>query len=255
MRYKPAMAQLVLIRHGQSQWNLENRFTGWVDVPLSPQGEKEARTAGALLKAKGLRFDVAHTSLLRRAIHTLNLVLEEMEQLYVPVHKSWRLNERHYGGLQGLNKSETADKHGEEQVKIWRRSYDVRPPLVQEGDAQHPGDDPRYAALAPDMLPGGECLKDTVDRMLPYWYDAIATDLRAGKKVIVAAHGNSLRALVKHLDRVSDDAIVKLNIPTGVPLAYELDNKLVPVRSEYIGDPEAIEKAQQAVAAQGQTKA
>jgi 2,3-bisphosphoglycerate-dependent phosphoglycerate mutase len=242
--------KLVLLRHGQSTWNLENRFTGWTDVDLSPRGVTEAVDAGRLLLAAGYGFDVAHTSVLKRALRTLYLGLEELDLLWIPVKKHWRLNERHYGALQGLNKKETADEHGADQVQVWRRSYDVPPPALAPDDARHPGHDPRYADFPPELLPATECLRDVVDRMLPYWYDAIVPDIRAGKRVIVAAHGNSLRALVKHLDGVSDEAIPSLNIPTGIPLVYELDGDLRPVRSFYLGDPEAAEKAAQAVADQ-----
>ena len=242
---------LVLVRHGQSQWNLENRFTGWVDVPLSPKGVEEAKTAGKLMQDAKIVPALAHCSLLRRAGQTLHHALDEMGMLYIPVYKSWRLNERHYGALQGLNKSETAEKHGEKQVNIWRRSYDVRPPLVEQDNEHHPSQDPRYQSLAPDLLPAGECLKDTVERMLPYWYDSIVPQLRDGKTVLVAAHGNSLRALVKHLDGLSDEEITKLNIPTGIPLVYELDDKLGPIKSAYLGNPEEIARAAQAVANQG----
>ncbi len=241
---------LVLLRHGQSVWNLENVFTGWTDVALSPKGESEAAEGGRLMKAEGLRFDVAHTSLLRRAIDTLNLALTEMDLAWIPVKKHWRLNERHYGALQGLNKKETADQHGPDQVHVWRRSYDIPPPALDLSDDRHPINDPRYDWMPPELAPGTECLKDVVDRMLPYWYDAIVPDIRAGKRVIVAAHGNSLRALVKHLDDISDEDIPALNIPTGIPLVYELDADLRPIRSRYLGDPEAAARAAQAVADQ-----
>jgi 2,3-bisphosphoglycerate-dependent phosphoglycerate mutase len=245
------MKTLVLLRHGQSQWNKENRFTGWVDVPLSAEGEAEARRAGQLIKAEGIQLDVAHTSLLKRAIKTLWLSLEELDRMWIPQYKSWRLNERMYGALQGLNKAETAAKHGDDQVKIWRRSYDIPPPKV-DADSEHwPTRDPRYAGLAPTEIPASESLKDTVARFLPYWENAIAPELLQGKRVVIAAHGNSLRALVKHLDRISDRDIVELNIPTGVPLVYELDDDLKPVKSRYLGDPEEARRKAEAVANQG----
>jgi 2,3-bisphosphoglycerate-dependent phosphoglycerate mutase len=245
------MHTLVLLRHGESAWNLENRFTGWTDVDLTPKGLEEAREAARLLKEGGHTFDVAHTSVLKRAIRTLWLVLDGMDLMWIPVHRSWRLNERHYGALQGLNKAETAAKYGEKQVKVWRRSYaDPPPPLTRE-DERHPARERRYAGLPPDQLPLAESLKDTVARFLPYWNETIAPAVRSGQKVIVAAHGNSLRALVKHLDGVSDDAIVELNIPTGIPLVYELDASLKPIRSRYLGDPEAAKRAADAVAKQG----
>lgn len=242
--------KLVLLRHGESVWNLENIFTGWTDVGLSEGGRAEAREAGRLMAADGFAFDVAHTSVLRRAITTLDLALEEMGQSWIEVKKHWRLNERHYGALQGLNKKATADEHGAEQVHIWRRSYDVPPPPLETGDERHPGNDPRYSWLPPEMLPATECLKDVVERMLPYWYDAIVPDVREGKRVIVAAHGNSLRALVKHFDDIPDDEIPGLNIPTGIPLVYELDADLRPERSYYLGDPEAAKEAARKVAEQ-----
>jgi 2,3-bisphosphoglycerate-dependent phosphoglycerate mutase len=241
---------LVLLRHGESVWNLENVFTGWTDVALSPKGEAEASEAGRLMTAEGLTFDVAHTSLLRRAIDTLNLALTQMDLAWIPVKKHWRLNERHYGALQGLNKKQTADQHGADQVHVWRRSYDTPPPALESSDPRHPGNDPRYSWMPPELAPGTECLKDVVDRMLPYWYDAIVPDIRAGKRVLVAAHGNSLRALVKHLDGISDGEIPGLNIPTGIPLVYELDRDLRPISSRYLGDPEAAKRAAQAVADQ-----
>ncbi len=241
---------LVLLRHGESVWNLANIFTGWTDVELSEKGEAEAAEAGRLLAAEGFRFDVAHTSLLRRAIDTLNIALSEMGQGYIRVEKSWRLNERHYGALQGLNKKETADEHGIDQVKVWRRSYDIPPPALRRDDERHPANDPRYAWMPPELVPATECLADVVDRMLPYWYDAIVPDIRAGNRVIVAAHGNSLRALVKHLDGISDEEIPGLNIPTGIPLVYELDEDLRPIGSRYLGDADAAEAAAAAVAAQ-----
>ncbi len=245
------MYKIVLVRHGQSQWNLENRFTGWTDVPLTQRGEEEAREAGRLLQAEGFAFDLAYTSVLRRAIKTLWLVLEEMQQEWIPVFRTWRLNERHYGALQGLNKAETAARLGEEQVHIWRRSYDVPPPPLEWDDERHPRFDRRYAALKPEALPATESLKLTLERVLPYWHEEIAPTIRAGKQVLLVAHGNSLRALVKYLDDMSEEAIVKLNIPTGVPLVYELDEALKPIRHYYLGDPEAIARAAAAVAAQG----
>jgi len=248
------MHKLVLLRHGESTWNLENRFTGWTDVDLSPRGVSEAHEAGRLIREAGLGFDVAHTSLLKRAIRTLWIALEELDLCWLHVHKSWRLNERHYGDLQGLNKAETAAKFGEQQVKVWRRSYADPPPALQPDDARHPSRDPRYSMLGKGELPACESLKDTVARFLPYWNDAIAPSVRAGERVIVAAHGNSLRALVKHLDSMSDDAVVELNIPTGVPLVYELDADLHPMKSYYLGDAEAVKKRAEAVAKQG-TKA
>ncbi len=246
------MPQMVLIRHGESQWNLENRFTGWIDVPLTPKGEQEAREAGQKIQA--IRFDEAFTSVLTRAKETLRIVLEVMGQTNIPVEEDQALNERKYGDLQGLNKAETAAKHGEDQVKVWRRSYATRPPELTSDDERYPGHDPRYAGLSADELPSSECLKDTVERMLPYWHDTIAPDVLAGRRVLIAAHGNSLRALVKHLDDVSDDEIVGLNIPTGIPLVYELNDDLTPIKSFYLGDAEAVAAAQAAVAAQGQVK-
>jgi 2,3-bisphosphoglycerate-dependent phosphoglycerate mutase len=248
------MKRLVLLRHGESTWNKENRFTGWTDVDLSEKGVEEAREAGRVLKREGYTFDVAFTSVLKRAIRTLWLVLEEMDLMWIPVHNSWRLNERHYGALQGLNKAEIAAKYGEEQVLKWRRSYDVPPPTLDAADERHPRRDPRYAGLGRETLPLTECLKDTVERFLPYWHDDIAPAIRAGKRVLIAAHGNSLRALVKHLDLISDQAIVDLNIPTGIPLVYELANNLKPIRSFYLGDPEAVKRATQAVAEQGKRR-
>lgn len=244
------MRELVLIRHGESLWNKENRFTGWTDVGLTEKGKEEATGAGRILKKEGYVFDVAYTSVLSRAIKTLWLVLEEMDLMWIPVHRSWRLNERHYGALQGLNKAETAEKHGMEQVKLWRRGYDVRPPALTPDDPRYPGNDPRYADLNPDEIPLTECLKDTVERFLPYWHETIAPSVRAGKRALLSAHGNSLRALVKHLDHIPDDEIVSLNIPTGIPLVYELEGDLTPIRNYYLGDPEAVKKATQAVAEQ-----
>jgi len=241
---------LVLLRHGESVWNKENLFTGWTDVPLSERGEAEARQAGRLMKEAGLTFDIVFTSLLVRAIRTAEIALEEMGLSWLPVERSWRLNERHYGALQGLNKRETAEKYGSEQVFLWRRSYDVPPPPLDPSDRRHPRHDPRYRFLPPDALPATECLKDVVARMLPYWYDAIAPRLLDGKRVLVVAHGNSLRALVKHLDRISDEEIAELNIPTGIPLRYELDGELKPISSGYLGDPEAARAAAEAVAKQ-----
>jgi len=245
------MKKLVLIRHGESVWNKENRFTGWTDVDLSEKGRQEAKKAGEALKKEGFTFDVAYTSVLKRAIRTLWSVLDEMDLMWIPVYNSWRLNERHYGGLQGLNKSEMASKYGEAQVLIWRRSYDIRPPDLEKADDRYPGKDRRYADMDPKDVPVAECLKDTVARFLPYWHEEIAPAIKSGKKVIIAAHGNSLRALVKYLDNISDEAIVKLNIPTGLPLVYELDDNLKPIKSYYIGDPEEVKKAMEAVANQG----
>jgi 2,3-bisphosphoglycerate-dependent phosphoglycerate mutase len=241
---------LVLLRHGESVWNLENIFTGWTDVALSDKGVAEAKAAGRLIVGEGYTVDMAHTSVLRRAIDTLDLALGEMGLGWIPVRKHWRLNERHYGALQGLNKRQTAEQHGEDQVLVWRRSYDIPPPPLEPADERHPRHDPRYAALPPELLPAAECLRDVVDRMLPYWYDAIVPDIRDGKRVLVAAHGNSLRALVKHLDGISDEAILDLNIPTGIPLVYDLDDDLRPTSSRYLGDPEAAARASAAVANQ-----
>jgi 2,3-bisphosphoglycerate-dependent phosphoglycerate mutase len=248
------MTKLVLIRHGESTWNKENRFTGWTDVDLSEKGLQEAREGGQVLKAEGYRFDVAYTSVLKRAIRTLWIALDEMDLMWIPVHRSWRLNERHYGALQGLNKAETAAKFGEAQVKIWRRSYDVPPPALEASDARYPGHDPRYRNLGPGELPLTECLKDTVARFLPLWHETVAPAIRQGQKVLIAAHGNSLRALVKYLDNVSEADIVELNIPTGMPLAYELDGDLRPLNRYYLGDPEKVKAAMDAVAAQGKKK-
>jgi 2,3-bisphosphoglycerate-dependent phosphoglycerate mutase len=244
------MKKLVLLRHGESAWNKENRFTGWTDVGLTPKGVEEAIAAGRTLKKEGYEFDAAFTSVLSRAIKTLWLALEEMDRMWIPVHLSWRLNERHYGALQGLNKAETAERHGMDQVLIWRRSYDTRPPALTADDPRFPGSDPRYAGLGPQELPLTECLKDTVARFLPYWHTAIAPAVKAGERVIIAAHGNSLRALVKYLDQVTDKDILELNIPTGIPLVYELREDLTPIRSYYLGDPAAVQKAAQAVADQ-----
>ncbi len=245
------MIKLVLLRHGESTWNLENRFTGWTDVDLTPRGAEEARAGGRLLREAGFTFDVAHTSLLKRAIRTLWLALDEMDLLWLPVQKDWRLNERHYGALQGLNKAETAAKYGEEQVLVWRRSYGDPPPPLTLEDERHPAHDPRYAGMSKDDLPLAESLKDTVARFLPYWHAEVVPQLREGRRVIVAAHGNSLRALVKYLDDVSEKDIVGLNIPTGIPLVYELDDDLRPLKNYYLGDPEAARKAAEAVAKQG----
>jgi len=248
------MHKLVLLRHGESDWNKENRFTGWTDVDLSDKGRQEAHEAGVTLKAEGYTFDVAYTSVLKRAIRTLWMALDEMDLLWVPVHRSWRLNERHYGALQGLNKSETASKFGEDQVKIWRRSYDIPPPALTPDDERYPGHDPRYKHLTAQELPLTECLKDTVNRFLPYWHSTIEPAVREGKRILIAAHGNSLRALVKYLDSISEEAIVGLNIPTGMPLVYELGDDLKPLRSYYLGDPEKVKAAMEAVAAQGKKK-
>ncbi len=242
--------RLILLRHGQSTWNQENLFTGWTDVGLTAQGEHEAMASGRLMLEAGLRPDVLHTSVLIRAIRTAEIALDEMGLQYLPVRRSWRLNERHYGALQGLDKKETASIHGADQVLLWRRSYDVPPPALEPSDERHPSHDARYAGLAPDVLPATECLADVVVRMLPYWYDAIVPDLRAGMTPLVVAHGNSMRALVKHLDGVSDQEIVDLNIPTGVPLVYELDDHLQPTSSSYLGDPESAKAAAEAVARQ-----
>ena len=248
------MHKLVLIRHGESDWNRENRFTGWTDVDLSEKGLAEAHEGGRVLKAEGYTFDVAFTSVLKRAIRTLWIVLDEMDLMWIPVYRTWRLNERHYGALQGLNKSETAEKFGEAQVKIWRRSYDVPPPALEPADPRYPGHEARYKSLTKDELPLTECLKDTVARFLPWWHETAAPAVRSGQRVLIAAHGNSLRALVKYLDNISDDEIVGLNIPTGVPLVYELDDDLKPIRHYYLGDPEKIQAAMDAVAAQGKKK-
>lgn len=245
------MHTLVLIRHGQSAWNLENRFTGWTDVDLTSQGVGEAREAARLLREGGFGFDVCHTSLLKRAIRTLWIVQEEMDSMWLPVFKTWRLNERHYGALQGLNKSETAAKYGEEQVFVWRRSFDTPPPALEPDDPRHPGRDPRYADLAASELPLCESLKDTIARTMPYWHDVLAPQISQGRRLLVVAHGNSLRGLVKCLDGMDEAAVTALNIPTGVPLVYELDDGLHALRRFYLGDPEAVERAAKAVAAQG----
>ena len=242
---------LVLIRHGESQWNLENRFTGWTDVDLTPKGLAEARSAGALLKAEGYAFDVCYTSMLRRAIRTLWTMLDEMDALWLPVVHSWRLNERHYGALQGLNKSETAARFGDEQVLIWRRAYGIAPDPLPQGDPREAQGDPRYARLRAEEIPRTECLRDTVERVVPIWNESIAPAIRLGRRVVIAAHGNSLRALIKHLDGISDDDIVHMNIPTGRPLVYQLDDQLKPISSAYLGDQAEIQAAMSAVAAQG----
>lgn len=244
-------SKLVLLRHGESLWNKENRFTGWTDVDLTPQGTEEARRAGQTLKEAGYAFDVAFTSVLKRAIRTLWLALDEMDLMWIPVYRSWRLNERHYGALQGLNKAETAQQYGEEQVHLWRRSYATPPPPLSRDDPRYPGHDPRYAGLAEQDLPLTECLRDTVARFLSYWHETIAPAVRANQRVLIAAHGNSLRALIKFLDDISDEAIADLNIPTGIPLVYELDAALKPVTHYYLGDAEAVAKAAQAIANQG----
>jgi 2,3-bisphosphoglycerate-dependent phosphoglycerate mutase len=249
------MKKLVLLRHGESTWNKENRFTGWIDVGLSDKGVDEAIQAGRILSREGYIFDIAYTSVLKRAIKTLWIVLEEMDLMWIPVHHSWRLNERHYGALQGLNKAETVERHGMEQVKLWRRSYDLPPPALTPDDPHYPGNDPRYANLRPEEIPLTECLKDVVARFLPYWHETIAPTVRESRRVLIAAHGNSLRALVKYLDKIPDDKIVELNIPTGVPLVYELEDDLTPIRNYYLGDPEAIQQAIQSVADQLKKKA
>jgi 2,3-bisphosphoglycerate-dependent phosphoglycerate mutase len=249
-RWKRKMIRLVMLRHGESVWNLENRFTGWTDVDLTEQGVREAHRAGRLLKEGGYTFDLAHTSLLRRAIRTLWIALDEMDLMWIPVACSWRLNERHYGALQGMDKREAAEKYGKEQVRLWRRGYDAEPPLIDETDERFPGRDPRYAELKPAAMPRGESLKMTLERVLPCWHETIVPDLRAGRRVLIVAHGNSMRALVKHLDGVPDDAIAELDIPTGIPLVYELDSDLRAQNHFYLGDPETIARATAAVAAQ-----
>ncbi len=246
------MYTLVLLRHGESAWNLENRFTGWIDVDLSTRGLEEAEEAARLLSAANLTFDLAYTSVLKRAIRTLWIVLDRMDLMWIPVHRSWRLNERHYGALQGLNKAEMAREYGNEQVMIWRRSYATPPPPLTRDDPRYPGHDRRYADLTPEQIPLCESLKDTVDRFLPYWHETIAPSVRAGKRVLIAAHGNSLRALVKYLDNVSQKDIVGLNIPTGMPLVYHLDAELKPIKHYYLGDPETVARAAEAVKRQGQ---
>lgn len=248
------MYKVVLLRHGESTWNKENRFTGWTDVDLSEKGLAEAKKAGEVLNSEGYKFDIAYTSVLKRAIRTLWITLDELDLMWIPVIRNWRLNERHYGALQGLNKAETAEKFGEEQVKIWRRSYDTPPPALEITDDRYPGKDPRYAELKDEELPLTECLKDTVARFVPYWEETIAPMVRSGKKVLITAHGNSLRALVKYLDNVGEKDIIELNIPTGIPLVYELDEKLNPIKHYYLGNQEEIQKAAAAVAAQGRVK-
>jgi len=248
------MYKVVLLRHGESIWNKENLFTGWTDVDLSAKGSEEAKEAGVTLRQGGYKFDRVFTSVLKRAIRTAWMVMDEMDLMWLPVQNDWRLNERHYGALQGLNKAETAAKYGEQQVKIWRRSYDIRPPALSEADPRYPGNDPRYHSLTKEQLPLTECLKDTVERVLPCWHDAIAPSIRSGKQVLVAAHGNSLRALVKYLEGISDQEIIDLNIPTGVPLVEELDDNLKSVGHYYLGDPERIEQAIHGVAAQGKSR-
>ncbi len=248
------MYKIVLIRHGESQWNKENKFTGWTDVELSEKGNLEAIAAGKLLKEEGFVFDKAYTSVLKRAIKTLWHTLEGLDLMWIPVERAWQLNERHYGALQGLNKAETAQKYGDDQVLIWRRSYDTPPPALEEADERFPGNDPRYASLTKEELPLTECLKDTVARVLPYWNEKIVPDIKAGKRLIIAAHGNSLRALVKYLDNISEEDILKLNIPTGIPLVYELDENMKPISSKYLGNQDEIAKAQAAVANQGKSK-
>ncbi len=245
------MHKVVLLRHGESTWNKENRFTGWTDVDLTEKGRQEAREAGRLLKSGGFSFDFIYTSVLKRAIWTSVLALDELDQLWLPVERNWRLNERHYGALQGLNKAETAARHGEDQVKIWRRAYAIAPPPLTTDDPRHPARDPRYSSLPHGDLPLTESLKDTVERFLPYWHESIAPRIKSGERVLIAAHGNSLRALVKFLDHISDDAIVELNIPTGIPLVYELDASLKPLKNYYLGDPQAAKRAAEAVAKQG----
>jgi 2,3-bisphosphoglycerate-dependent phosphoglycerate mutase len=248
------MHKLVLIRHGESEWNKENRFTGWKDVDLSEKGKEEARMAGQILKKEGFTFDEAYTSVLKRAIRTLWIILDEMDLMWIPVHKSWLLNERHYGALQGLNKAEMAAQHGEEKVLIWRRSYDTPPPYLEETDERWMGKDPRYALIEQGKFPAAEALKNTVERVIPYYESEILPKIKLGKRLIIAAHGNSLRALVKYLDSMSDEDIVHYNIPTGIPLVYELDETLKPIKSRYLGDPEAIKKMQEAIANQGKAK-
>jgi len=248
------MYKIVLLRHGESIWNLENRFTGWTDVDLSEKGVVEAKNAGKLLNGEGFTFDIAFTSVLKRAVRTLWFVQDAMDLMWIPVVHSWRLNERHYGALQGLNKAETAKKFGDEQVHVWRRSYDIQPPALEKKDPRWPGKDPRYKFMDPGLVPLTECLKDTVERFLPFWYDQIIPELLSGKRIIIAAHGNSLRALVKYLDNIPDKEIVELNIPTGIPLIYELDDALKPIKHYYLGDQEAVASAMKAVANQGKAK-
>ena len=246
--------KVVLLRHGESVWNKENKFTGWTDVDLSEKGLEEAKGAGTILKSADYTFDIAFTSVLKRAIRTLWLTLSSMDLMWIPVYRCWRLNERHYGALQGFNKAETAEKYGDDQVLVWRRSYDIPPMALEKSDERYPGNDPRYKAMDEKDIPLTECLKDTVARFLPYWHETIAPTIRSGKKVLIAAHGNSLRALVKYLDNISEEEIVSLNIPTGVPLVYELDEELKPIKHYYLGDQEAIQKAMEAVANQGKAK-
>jgi len=248
------MHKLVLVRHGESIWNKENLFTGWTDVDLSRKGVKEAKEGGLVLKEQGYTFDIAYTSVLKRAIRTLWIVMDEMDLMWIPVIRDWRLNERHYGALQGLNKAQMAEKFGEKQVKIWRRSYDIRPPALEETDRRNPAKDPRYKELKKQQIPLTECLKDTVERFLPCWHEVIAPTVRSGKRVLIAAHGNSLRALVKYLDNIPDDVIPEVNIPTGMPLVYELKEDLTPIRNYYLGDPEKVKKAMEAVASQAKVK-
>nr|WP_320114958.1 2,3-diphosphoglycerate-dependent phosphoglycerate mutase [uncultured Desulfuromonas sp.] len=245
------MYKLVLLRHGQSLWNQENRFTGWTDIDLTEQGKREAREAGKLLKQEGFSFDLAYTSVLKRAIRTLWIVLDEMDLMWIPVQRDWRLNERHYGALQGLNKAETAQQHGEKQVLIWRRSFDTRPPALHRSDPRYPGHDRRYRHLNNDQLPTTECLKETVARFLPLWEESIIPNIRQKKNILIVAHGNSLRALIKHLEKIPDDEIAHLNIPTGQPLIYELDESLQPIKHDYLGNPEAVKQAMAEVAKQG----
>ncbi|HPH95122.1 MAG TPA: 2,3-diphosphoglycerate-dependent phosphoglycerate mutase [Anaerolineaceae bacterium] len=248
------MYKVVLLRHGESIWNKENRFTGWTDVDLSEKGIEEAKKAGVMMKEAGFVFDIAYTSVLKRAIRTLWLALDEMDLMWIPQSRSWRLNERHYGALQGLNKAETAAKFGNEQVHIWRRSYDVQPPALETEDPRYPGHDPRYKGLTKEELPLTECLKDTVARFLPFWNDTVIPALKEGQRILIVAHGNSLRSLVKHLDNISDEDIIELNIPTGVPLVYELDDNFMPIRHYYLGDADEIARAQEAVKNQGKAK-
>jgi 2,3-bisphosphoglycerate-dependent phosphoglycerate mutase len=248
------MPNVILLRHGESTWNQENRFTGWTDVDLTDQGIHEAHQAATTLAQEGLSFDMAFTSVLKRAIRTLWIVMDDMDRMWVPVIRDWHLNERHYGSLQGLNKAETAAKHGEDQVLQWRRSYDMPPPMITPEDPRFPGHDPRYVSLSTNELPLGECLRDTVDRVIPYWHEQIMPQIQQGRRLLICAHGNSLRALIKTLDHISDRDIMELNIPTGIPLVYELDNNLEPVSHRYLGDPESVEAAKQAVAHQGKAK-
>jgi 2,3-bisphosphoglycerate-dependent phosphoglycerate mutase len=248
------MYKVVLLRHGESIWNKENRFTGWTDVDLSDKGLHEAHEAGKVLRDSGYRFDIAFTSVLKRAIRTLWIALDELDQMWIPVYNAWQLNERHYGALQGLNKSEMAQQYGEKQVHIWRRSYKIRPPELAKDDARYPGKDSRYAGLKESQIPTTECLEDTVNRFLPYWNESIVPVIKANKRVIISAHGNSLRALVKHLDNISEEAILEMNIPTGIPLVYELNHQMQPIRHCYLGDAEAVKKAMEAVAKQGKAK-